>query len=354
MKRQQIITLFLFLALGGLGYVLLSILLPYLEPVMWAVVLAMVFFPVFKLLRRALRRWDNMAAGLMTILVFAVAVVPGLLLTGALAREAVEGYRTLSTYAAEGNLTVLNRLSEAWFIEPIWEWLRERMASGTVDATGFALSGVKWASEFAATRATAIARNVFEFAIATGIMTFTLFFLFRDGETTVESLRRSIPMMAADRDRIFDSFKRTVLAVVQGLTLTALAQGVLVGLALWAVGVQFSLLLGAVACLCAFLPVGGAALVWVPAVVTLALSDQLVSAGALLAWGLLVVSSVDNLLRPYLISSQARLSTPLLFFGIICGLRAFGFIGLFLGPALLATFAELMRTFRELYAKSPS
>ncbi|MFQ5351586.1 MAG: AI-2E family transporter, partial [Candidatus Binatia bacterium] len=200
----------------------------------------------------------------------------------------------------------------------------------------------------------AIARNVFGFFVDIGIMGFALFFAFRDGAASVERLQQSIPMAEPDRHQLFHSLKHTILAVVQGLSLTALVQGILVGVGLWTLGVPFALLLGACAFVLAFLPVGGAALIWIPTAVCLALTGSYIRAGMLLMWGGLVVSSIDNIVRPYLISGQTRLSTPLLFFGIIGGLKAFGFIGLFLGPTLLAAFAQLMRIFREQYLAAPA
>ena len=121
------------------------------------------------------------------------------------------------------------------------------------------------------------------------------------------------------------------------------------GLALVVLGLPFPLLLGTSAGLLAFLPVGGAALVWMPTVVVLVLLGSWVSAAILAVWCLLVVSSVDNLLRPLLIGAGAQLSTPVLFFGILGGLQAFGFIGLFVGPAVLAALASLLAIYRERY-----
>jgi predicted PurR-regulated permease PerM len=106
-------------------------------------------------------------------------------------------------------------------------------------------------------------------------------------------------------------------------------------------------LLGTAAFFLAFLPVGGAALVWIPTVIGLIAAGDWLRALIFGIYSMLVVSSVDNLIRPIVIGSQAQLSTPILFFGILGGLQAYGFIGLFLGPAILATFAVLVGLYRE-------
>jgi predicted PurR-regulated permease PerM len=109
------------------------------------------------------------------------------------------------------------------------------------------------------------------------------------------------------------------------------------------------LLLGTAGGFLAFLPVGGAALVWAPTVAGLWVAGELTRGLILLVWGALIVSGIDNVVKPVLIGSRAHLSTPMLFFGIIGGLQAYGLIGLFLGPSVLAAFSCLMGIYREQY-----
>ena len=347
MKREQIVTVFLLLALGAFLLLVAQLLLPYATPVGWAVVLALVFYPAYRALCHLMPRYPNLAAALMTLLVFSVVVVPSLLLTSILAREAVEGYQHLREFLSSRPLTGADAWTQHWMIAPVWNWLRERQASGDVNPTSLLLSAVRWSSEYLAGRASAIARNVVSFLIGLGIMLFTLFFAFRDGAELIRSAEEVIPMAPSDRRRIITRLQQTTLAVVQGLTVTAALQGVLVGLGLWVVGVEFAMLLGTAAFFLAFLPIGGATLVWIPTAIVLFFSGAWLRASIFAVYSMLVVSSVDNFVRPVVIGSQAQLSTPILFFGILGGLQAYGFIGLFFGPAILATFSVLMGIYRE-------
>lgn len=347
MKRERIVSVFLLLALGGFLLLVAQLLLPYATPLGWAIVLAMVFHPAYRALRGLMPRYPNLAAAIMTILVFSVVVVPSLLLTSILAREAVEGYHLLREFLSSEPFRNLDALTQHWMIAPVWNWFRERQESGDVNPSSLVLSGVRWSSEYLALRASAIARNVVAFLIGLGIMLFTLFFAFRDGAELIRGAQEVLPMAPADRQRIIARLQQTTLAVVQGLTLTAALQGVLVALGLWAVGVGFAMLLGTATFFLAFLPVGGAALVWIPTAVGLLIAGEWVRGAIFATYSMLVVSSVDNFVRPIVIGTQAQLSTPILFFGILGGLQAYGVIGLFFGPAILATFSVLLGIYRE-------
>ncbi len=345
--RPSLATPFLLATLLLLLLLVAGLLSPYAAPIAWAGVLAAVFRPAYRLLLRLMPRWPGLAATILTLAVLALAVVPSLLLTGVVAREAIAAYHRAAEYLGANRVQVLDDLSHHWLIQPAWAWMSDRIAGSDVDPTSLALSGLRWLSEFAAANAASVARNVLAFVVSLGVMTFTLFFAFRDGAAFVLYLEECLPMEVADRRRLLARLQDTLLAVVQGLTATALLQAVLVGSALWVLGIPFPLLLSVVTFGLAFLPVGGAALLWVPITLGLYIGGDYARATALLAWGSLAVSSVDNFVRPLVIGGQAKLPTPLLFFGILGGLKLFGFVGLFAGPATLAAFLSLLSIYRD-------
>ncbi len=349
MTREQISSAFLLLALAGLLGLAGLLLAPYAQPIAWSLVLAVVFHPAYRLLLGLAPGRPNLVAAGLTALLVASVVVPGLLLSGVLAAEAAKGYERMAELAASGRLPDLGSLTAHPAIAPVLEWFGRRAGAANIEPATLALAGLKWISEFVGSHAAEVARNVFGFLVGMAIMVFSLFFALRDGERMLERLGQHLPMGQTDRQRLMTRLQQTLVAVVQGLTVTAVVQGLLVGLALVVLGLPFPLLLGTSAGLLALLPVGGAALVWMPTVVVLALLGSWVSAAILAVWCLLVVSSVDNLLRPLLIGAGAQLSTPVLFFGILGGLQAFGFIGLFVGPAVLAALASLLAIYRERY-----
>jgi predicted PurR-regulated permease PerM len=345
--RDNFSTPFLILTLVGLVLLVGTLLYPYATPIAWACVLAAVVHPVYRMALRALPGRAGLVAGGMTLAVLGLAVVPSLVLTGVVAKEAINAYHGAAAFIVENRVQMVDDLSHHWLVAPVWGWVSDRLAGGQVDPTSLGLSGLRWLSELTAANAAQVARNVFGFLIGIGILTFTLFFALRDGEALVTYLEESLPMDPRDRRRLFDRLQNTLLAVVQGLAATALLQAVLVGLALWVLGVPFVLLLSVVSFGLAFLPVAGTSLVWVPVALGLFAAGDYVRGTALLVWGSAVVSSVDNLIRPLIIGGQAQLPTSMLFFGILGGLHTFGFVGLFAGPATIAVFLSIVSIYRE-------
>jgi len=345
--RDNVPTAFLLLALLALVALLVRLIAPYATPLAWACVLAAVFHPAYRVLLRTMPRWPGTCAGIMTLAVFALAVVPSLVLSGVVAQQAINAYQSMAEFVTANRVQVLDDVSHYWVVQPVWAWVQDRLAGADAEPTTLALSGLRWLSELVASHAADVARNVFGFFVGIGILLFALFFAFRDGAASLEYLEESLPMATRDRRRVFERLQTTLLAVVQGLAATALVQAVLVGIGLWATGVPFALLLGVLSFGLAFIPVGGTALVWLPAAIGLFIVGDWVRATFLLVWGTLVVASVDNLLRPFLIGGQAKLPTPLLFVGILGGLDTFGLVGLFVGPAVLAAFLSLLTIYRE-------
>jgi predicted PurR-regulated permease PerM len=344
--REDLVGGFTLLSLAGLLYVVVRLLLPFAQPILWATILAVVFYPAYRLLLRGLPRYPSLAAGVMTILILVAVVVPSLMMTGLLARQTVDGYRQLSAYVASGKLASLNAATEHWAIAPLWSWVQERVAQGEVSLAGVVLAAARWSSEFAATHAAAFARNVLGFVVGLAIMLFTLFFAFRDGVAMISSIESAVPLAAADRQRVLERMQQTVLAVVQGMTITAAAQGFLLGVGAWLVGFPYGALLGTMAFALAFVP-GGVTLVWLPAAIAALFAGNYGQAAAFAIYNILIVGTVDNFIRPLVIGPQLQLSTPLLMFGILGGLKLYGIIGLFLGPAVLALFAVVLSIYRE-------
>ena len=180
-----------------------------------------------------------------------------------------------------------------------------------------------------------------------GVLDLTLgvlitFFFFVHGVTFAVRTGRLIETFVGPRGREFlDVSKKTAIGVVYGVLGTALAQGALAGIGFWIAGVPGAPFLGLVTLLLSFIPMGPP-LVWVPAIFWLFSNGMTGHAIFMAAWGLVVVSGVDNIIRPYFISLGSNLPLPLVILGVFGGLIAFGFIGLFIGPTLLAVAFSLI------------
>jgi predicted PurR-regulated permease PerM len=174
-----------------------------------------------------------------------------------------------------------------------------------------------------------------------------LFFFLRDGDQIMATAVRLIPIAPGRRSELVDHVAAVTRAVVFGSLLTALVQGLLVGIGFALVGLPSPVVFGAVAAAASLIPYIGTALIWVPAAAVLFLQGRWVAALFLTAWSVAVVSSADNVVRPLFISGRAQISTLPVFLGLIGGLSAFGPIGLVVGPVVVALTRALLRFAEE-------
>jgi predicted PurR-regulated permease PerM len=177
-------------------------------------------------------------------------------------------------------------------------------------------------------------------------MLFLLFFFLRDGDSMLARARQLIPLDDARKDRLFHRLSGVTRAIVIGTSLTALMQGVLLGIGFVIAGLPSPVVFGVLAALLSMLPVGGAAFVWIPAVLVLFFEGHWGYAIFLLAWGLMI-GGLDNVLRPLLISGRAKISALAVFVGVLGGIPAFGAIGVIAGPVILSLALALMEFAEE-------
>jgi len=182
--------------------------------------------------------------------------------------------------------------------------------------------------------------------LAFAIMLFLLFFFLRDGDDMIARGRRLIPMDEDRKERLFSQLGAVTRAIVFGTAITAMLQGLFLGIGFAIVGLPSPVVFGVLAALLSLLPVGGSALVWIPAVIWLFLDKQWGWAIFLLVWGS-GISTLDNIVRPLLISGRARISALAVFIGVLGGIPAFGAIGVIAGPVVLSLVLALIEFAEE-------
>jgi predicted PurR-regulated permease PerM len=217
------------------------------------------------------------------------------------------------------------------------------------DLQGSLLEGGKTVSAVLLTGVGGLAKNTLELITDFFIMLFTLFFLFRDGRRLYGAFYEALPIEDTHKAVIFDRLDHTMIAVVRGTLLTALAQGLAAGLAYGALGVPFPVFLGSLSALFSLLPFGGTALVWVPVAAYLFWTAAVWKGIVMIGVGVALIGLMDNFLQPLLVGSGADLPVLFLFFASLGGLAYFGFIGLFLGPILLGIAVAVFQIYRENY-----
>ena len=308
------------------------VLRPFLSAIAWAAVLAATTWPVFDWM--VARGWrPGVAAGVMTAIILAVVVAPFVIVGATLAENA-------DRIAAFGKALVASGPPDppAWVagIPLVGPGIAEYWASFAHDGASLLAELVRFVDPLRAFAFKAGA-VVGDGLIQLTLSVFIAFFFYRDGRAIVARLRVAVGRIAPARGlHMLEVAGATTRAVVYGILGTALAQGVLMAIGLYIVGIKAAPLLGLVTFFLSPVPVGPP-LVWIPASLWLIFSQGEVAWGIfLMVWGALVVSSVDNVLKPMIISHGSDLPFILVLLGVFGGVVAFGFIGLFLGPVLLA------------------
>jgi len=324
------------------------VLRPFLSAVLLALILAYSTWPIYAWGERLLKGRKGWAATLMTLLVATVSLTPIIILGSSLTEQIAKASGWVKRVLSEGPPDPPGWIAEIPVVGPqlheYWQGLAHNTAellhqfvSAKLfsDLGQYALS----AGEFLLVGAAVLAQGTLQLALSV----FIAFFLYRDGLDGAEKLHGVVRRLWGERGlHVLDVVGATIKSVVYGTIGTAIAQSALTALGLWLTGVPGVLLLGFITFLLALTPIG-APLVWFPATLWLFYTGATGWAVFLLLWGLFVVGGADNIIRPFFISRGSDLPFVLVFLGVLGGTLAFGFLGLFLGPTLLATGYEIIR-----------
>jgi len=346
--RERIIQIFFFGFLAVMAYELFVLLEPFLTPIIWAMLLAFVVHPVLVELDRLVRR-RTLSALIVTLGVALGVILPAVWLSGRLAIEA----QTLYTYASSVLSSGSIGQAQEWMSHSEWIASINHRLGGRFriedEAPKYALQVAQVASEYVAKNATAVAKNALTALIDFGIILLVFFYLLRDGESYYQSVRNLTPLHEEDKETVYETLRSTLSSVMRGLMLTALLQGATIGLGLLISGVPYWAFLAVLAAGTGLLPLGGTAVVWIPAAAYLAYASGLFWGIFLVVWCAIAVAIIDNFIKPLVMGHGTGLPTMALFLGIAGGLEAYGPIGLFLGPAIMSIFAALLRVYRKTY-----
>jgi predicted PurR-regulated permease PerM len=326
--------------LAGVTLAFVWILLPFYGPILWAAVIALLFAPLQRsLLRRPLRRLRRRRglAALLTLgLACLIVILPLALIAAGLAGESTALYQRLQS----------GELDPARYFRGVFDALPTGATRllGRFGLVGFdalqarLMALLAQAAALITTQAFNLGQNTFDLAVGLVITVYLSYFMLRDGRRLVRTLRRALPLAEGDKRLLLARFGTVIRATVKGNLLVALVQGALGGLAFWVLDVGGALLWAVLMAFLSLLPAVGAALVWAPVALFLFVTGAPGPALALLAWGLLVIGLIDNLLRPLLVGQDTGMPDALVMISTLGGIAVFGLNGFILGPAIAAMF----------------
>src|SRR4030066_441341 len=346
MKREHIFLIFIFFLTFLSIYLLYQILSPFLSPIIWAILLAMVFYPLFQKLQHLLRKREVLPAMMMTLLVLIVIVLPFTLLMASLASDVVDVYHRVEEMIKTGQLQAYwERIREF----PILKWILARLGQyvdlSQTDPLPLLLKNLNQISTFIFNQTTTLLKGFSTFIAGFFFTLLSLYYLFKDGSRFFKGLKEIIPLPSQERDLLIQRFKDMIYATLYGGILIAMIQGLLGGLSFWILGLPSPIFWGTAMALLSFIPIGGTALIWAPAALLLLIGGAILKGLILLGVGVFVISMVDNLLRPFFISSRTNIHPLLLFFAVLGGIQAFGLIGLVAGPLVATLFLAMIEIY---------
>lgn len=333
----------LFVALAAALYLNWLMVLPFIDVIAWAVVLVIVFYPIHK---RILARTQSpgWSAVLSCLLVIVMILLPLTLVTLAVVNEASKVTDYLRTMQAQGgDLLDPNSPVTGQYVR----WIERYVSLDQLRSHDAVIERLRSLSGGIASRTLGFVGGLAGVIVQIFFIIFTMYYLFRDGDAIRTALRNVLPLERAQANEIFARTRDVVSASVNGVLIIAAIQGALGGLAFWVLGLPSPLLWTVVMMLLSLIPVAGAFVVWVPAAVYLGLTGAYIKAGMLVGWGVLVIGSADNFLRPKLVGDKTRLHELLIFFSVLGGLQVFGVLGLVLGPVVVAVTLAIMEVFRQ-------
>lgn len=323
--------------LAALAVAAVAVCLIIVQPFIWAIIsaaaLAVLFYPLYIYVLRRMPNRPSMAAALTLLILIVVVLVPAAWIITTMANEAAQTYVAIKnrTEADGGWVEWITHMGSIPLVrfgieeEAARQQIRDFMIERAETISGILLRAVR-----------GVLSNVAGFLFQSVITLFIFFFLLRDGDRLLDNARAFLPLDDAVFDRLIEEVGQSVLANVYGVGAVAVAQGTLTGLLFWGVGVHSPVLWGVIAGFCSMIPVIGPPIVWLPVAISLGVTGSWGKAAIVAAFGAGVIGTADNIIRPWIISGRVQLHPLLVFLSLLGGAQAFGFLGLFIGPAVLS------------------
>jgi len=327
---KKIVILIIFILLLIVTFLLIR---PFLTAILTAIIFAYVLRPVYLKINKKIKN-SNVTAAIISVLLILLFIV-GVWFAAQITIKEVLGFYTYSqTHDISAPLkSILKQVSSD---------------QNFIEQTGKLIdSGIEKAAAYLVNAVNDIIVNIPSLLLQLSVMFFIMFFFLRDGASIVEYLKNLLPFKESVREKFFIRFKSITNGVIYGIVLIGILQGICTGIGLWIFGIKQVFLLTLVATIAAILPYLGAWIVWIPAAISLIAQGNITNGIILLAYGFIVVSLIDNLIRPYVIGRKTEVNLIVILLGMLGGLQIFGIIGLIIGPLIidyLLIFIEFYRT----------
>lgn len=337
-QQQRLSAVFFYLFIAVLAYFTYLVFEPFLVPLAWAAVLAVLFDPVNQMLRKQWGR--SWAATACTILVTALLIAPSIAIGTAFIHQALQAASAVQNQLTNGGFHRLDR---------VWDWIAAHTPGQTPESLSALLHrGIAATAAFLASKVGVLLRNVAIFVFDLIVAIIAMFYFFRDSTQVMSWLRQILPFDRESREEIVGKSRDLIFASVTLTLATAILHGIAGGIGFAVVGITAPLFWGVAIAFFSLLPVVGDLIIWIPAIIDMALTGHWGKAIVLAVIVTVVAGFVDNVMRPWFLSGRARMSGLIVFVSVIGGITVFGLLGIVLGPIIVAATASVL----DLYARS--
>ncbi|MFZ3103810.1 MAG: AI-2E family transporter [Smithella sp.] len=339
---QNIIFLILLAFITGL---LAYILKPFFFAVFWAVLIASVFAPLYKFINKKIVN-PNICAGITMMGIILCLILPVGLLIDLLIMEIIDIYQSFNSYSSNW-IGTLSEALKALSKKPIFASLNLDQAF----LINKSQEAFKVLTSYVFSHISEFTQNTILVVVQFAVMLYSLFFFLRDGERLVKTITENIPVDNKHLEHFINQFLTTAKASLKFTFIIGGIQGFLGGMIFYITGIERALVWGVLMFALSIVPAIGCSLIWAPAGIIMLLLGHIWQGIAILIFGLIVISSVDNLLRPVLLGRDTQMHSLLIFLSTLGGIAAMGFSGFILGPVIASLFLAGWKLFPEIYQK---
>jgi predicted PurR-regulated permease PerM len=332
----------LIVILALLGYLSYVVIRPFITPIAWAVVISILFYPAYIFLSRYIKM-KSVASGVTVLLVLIVIIGPLAYTTMLLIGE----LQKIGEHTNDGGPDLVRSIFWKIRSSPQASKLISIVGENNIPTPDELMASLRSLGKSLAENLTLRITNLLSAVVNFLFMTFTIFFLFRDGPGFLRKARDYMPFSEDQKTRLESQIKDMIASTVYGGVAVAGIQGFLGGLAFFVLGLSAPVLWGIAMAIMSFIPLIGTLAIWGPAAIYLIIQGDYLQGIGLILYGTFIVGLADNFLRPWLIGSRTKMPTIVIFFSVLGGIEAFGVIGLIMGPLIMAVFISVFEIFRH-------
>lgn len=340
--KKDFSNLFLVVILLGILYLCYLLLNPFLTEIVISAILVTIFYPVYLKLVYWTKGRITLSSLIICFLILLIIIVPFTYFIFYLAQQSLVLYSSISSPGINGGIL-------SYLDAQVWQKL-DFIDKDIFDVQQFVIDSVSTIRGYVIAGATSLVRQTSQFFVSLLLVIFTMFFLFRDGRGLLRRIMHLTPLSNKYDKLIWMKFRDVSYTTIVATFITSLAQAIAGAIGFIVVGLP-GLLAGILVFIFSFLPYVGTAFVWLPAAIYLLIIGKVWQAVFLFFWGLIIISLIDNLLRPYLIKDKAQVHPLIIFFSIFGGIIVLGIWGIIFGPLVVALAVTILHIYELEFSK---